>query len=81
MTPRLKPAPDGLHLIVEAHPGARLWYIGDTIDDGRAAKSAGVAFIGVAAPASPQRDELVRLFRDEGAIAVIDDINQLETVL
>jgi len=81
MTPRLKPAPDGLNLILAANPGAQLWYIGDTIDDGRAAKVAGAPFIGIAAPGVPKRDELVRLFRQEDAIAVLDDINQLETIL
>lgn len=81
MTPRLKPAPDGLLLIREANPSAQLTYIGDTIDDGRAARAAGVPFIGVASLASPKRDDLVRLFREEGATAVIEDINQLEGAL
>jgi len=30
---------------------------------------------------SPRHRKLVSLFRDEGAIAVLDDINQLEAVL
>jgi HAD superfamily phosphatase len=81
LTPRLKPAPDGLNLILETNPDARLTYIGDAIDDGRAAKAAGVPFIGVASMASPRRDDLVRLFREEGAAAVVEDINQLESVL
>ena len=42
---------------------------------------AGVPFIGIAAPSNPRQGKVVRLFREEGAIAVIDDINQLETIL
>jgi HAD superfamily phosphatase len=77
----LKPAPDGLLQIAEQSPGCRLWYVGDTVDDARCARAAGVPFIGIAAPANPRRDELVSLFRGEGAIAVLDDINALEAVL
>ncbi len=76
-----KPAPDGLFLIREQAPGKQLWYAGDTVDDARSAKAAGVPFIGIASPANPRRSELVSLFRAEGAVAVLDDINQLETVL
>jgi HAD superfamily phosphatase len=81
MVARLKPAPDGLNLIVEANSGARLWYVGDAVDDARCAASAGVPFIGIAAPLVPHREELVRLFGEHGAIAVIEDINQLESAL
>lgn len=81
MVARLKPAPDGLNQIVERNPGKKFWYVGDTTDDCRCAKAADVPFIGIAAPASPRHEELARLFSAEGAIAVLDDINQLETVL
>jgi HAD superfamily phosphatase len=77
----LKPAPDGLNLILERNPREHYWYVGDAIDDCRCAKAAGVPFIGIAAPTNPRKGKLVRLFREEGAIAVIDDINQLETIL
>ncbi len=76
-----KPHPEGLNKIAVAVPGAKLWYIGDTVDDARSAKSAGVPFIGVAAPGNPRRDELAALLRADNAVAVLDDINQLETVL
>ncbi len=81
MVQRLKPAPDGLVRIRELHADKDFWYVGDTIDDCRCANGAGFPFIGIAAPANPRHDELVRLFRTEGAVAVLDDINQLETVL
>jgi HAD superfamily phosphatase len=77
---RSKPAPDGLLLIAERAPGRDLWYVGDTVDDLRCARAAGVPFIGVASPANPRAAELAALLLQEGARAVLDDINQLEAV-
>lgn len=76
-----KPAPDGLVAILASNPGAKVWYIGDTVDDARAARAAGVPFIGIAAPSNPLYLDLVFLFQEQGARAVIDDINYLEEVL
>ncbi len=76
-----KPAPDGLLHIVRQSPGAEAWYIGDTIDDARCARAASVPFIGIAARENPRHAELLKLFRAEKAIAILDDINQLEPVL
>jgi len=76
-----KPSPEGLLRIARLKPGKSLWYIGDTVDDARAARAARVPFIGIASPASPRRGELAGLFKAENAVAVLDDINQLETVL
>jgi HAD superfamily hydrolase (TIGR01548 family) len=72
-----KPAPDGLLKIAAMHPGKKLLYIGDTVDDARSAKAAYVPFIGIAARNSPRREELVDLLRLEGAIQVIEDINEI----
>lgn len=77
----LKPAPEGLLKIAAAAGGRKIWYIGDTVDDARCARAAAVPFIGIASPASPRRAELVSLFQAENAVAVVDDINQLESVL
>ena len=72
-----KPAPDGLLKIAAMHPGKKLLYIGDTVDDARCAKAAYVPFIGIAAHDSPRREELVDLLRLEGAIQVIKDVNEI----
>jgi HAD superfamily hydrolase (TIGR01548 family) len=72
-----KPAPDGLLKIAAMHPAKKLLYIGDTVDDARCAKAAYVPFIGIAARNSPRRDVLVDLLRLEGAIQVIEDINEI----
>lgn len=77
----LKPAPEGLLKIAAGAGGRSMWYVGDTIDDARCARAAGVPFIGIASPNSPRRAELTALFEAEKARAVLEDINQLEGVL
>jgi phosphoglycolate phosphatase-like HAD superfamily hydrolase len=76
-----KPSPEGLLRIGRLNPGKDLWYVGDTVDDARSARQAGVPFIGIAAPLNPRRRELIGLFQSENAIAILDDINQLEGAL
>jgi HAD superfamily hydrolase (TIGR01548 family) len=76
-----KPAPEGLLKIAAAAGGRKIWYIGDTVDDARSARAAGVPFIGIASPHSPCRAELVSVLEAEKAVAVLDDINQLESVI
>ena len=75
-----KPAPDGLLQIREASPGCDLYYVGDSVDDAQCAQSAGVPFIGVAAPSNTLYLDLVFLFQAAGAYAIVDDINFLEEV-
>ena len=75
---KLKPAPEGLLRIKELKPGQTVWYIGDVADDARCARAAGVRFVGVASPACSWHKDLKQALLDEGAEAVIDDINQLE---
>ena len=77
---RPKPNPEGFLKIREMLPHNRVWYAGDTVDDARSARAAGVPFIGIAAPSGLRREELVALFHAEGALAVIGDINEIEAV-
>jgi len=74
---REKPAPDGLLKIAKQRPEKKLLYVGDTVDDARCARAANVPFIGIAAPHTPRRDELLELFHREGAIQVLGDINEI----
>jgi HAD superfamily phosphatase len=76
-----KPAPDGLHSILRMKPGRKLIYVGDTVDDARSASAAGVPFIGIAAESHSRRGDSVRLFEKEDAIAIIENINQIESAL
>ena len=74
---RFKPDPEGLRKIMAAHPEKKLLYLGDSVDDARSARAAGVPFIGIAG-----RDtELAALLKNEGAVAVLDEINELEDLL
>jgi HAD superfamily hydrolase (TIGR01548 family) len=78
---KTKPDPEGLIKIQSSVPHGKIWYVGDTVDDARASAAANVPFIGIAARANPRYDELVCLLRNEGAIAILDDINSLEEAL
>jgi HAD superfamily hydrolase (TIGR01548 family) len=76
-----KPAPEGLLAIQSRNPGRKLWYVGDTVDDARSARAAGVPFIGIAARSHSRRDEILRLFQEEQAVAVLENVNEIESAL
>ena len=76
-----KPAPDGLLSIQLLNPNRKLWYVGDTVDDARSARAAGVPFIGIAAQNHSRHDEILRLFREEKAVAIIENVNEIEGVV
>lgn len=77
-----KPAPDGLIAIRRRCPDAAgYFYVGDTVDDARSSAAANMPFIGIASPHCAWHAQLARSLRDEGAIAVLDDINQIQGVL
>ncbi len=76
-----KPSPDGLLDIQRTKAGRKLWYVGDTIDDARAASAARVPFIGIAAREHSRRDDLIRLFQSENAVAILENINEIESVV
>ena len=78
---RPKPAAEGLLKICNECLPAQHWYIGDTVDDARCARKAGAPFIGIAAPSNPRYDELVDVLKAEKAVAILDDINQIERVV
>jgi phosphoglycolate phosphatase-like HAD superfamily hydrolase len=78
---RTKPDPEGINKIRASIEHGKPWYIGDTVDDARAASRARVPFIGIASRGGPRHAELVELLRAEGAIAVLDDINSLEAAI
>lgn len=76
-----KPAPDGLFAIQRQNPGRKLIYVGDTVDDARSAHTAEIPFVGIAAHFHSRRADLIRLFEQERAIAIIENINEIEAVL
>ena len=78
---KAKPDPEGLLAIQGRHPGRKLWYVGDTVDDARSARAAGVPFIGIVARNHSRRDEILRLFEQEKAVAVFENVNEIEGAL
>jgi HAD superfamily phosphatase len=76
-----KPAPDGLYEIARRTGAEIAAFLGDTVDDAGSARAAGVPFIGVAAAGAPMRARLVEALRAAGAVAVIENVNELEGVL
>lgn len=78
---RTKPDPEGLHKICASLKHGKCWYVGDTVDDARASAAARIPFVGIAARGNPRYAELVRLLKEAGAIAILDDINSLEAAL
>jgi HAD superfamily phosphatase len=76
-----KPHPEGLLAVRAAYSEGPIWYLGDTVDDARSARAAKVPFIGVVAKNHSRRREVIRLFDEEQAFAIIDEVNELERVL
>jgi len=73
---RPKPHPEGLLKI--PNPS---FYIGDTVDDARASRAAQVPFIGVGHRRDEGHARTVALMEAEGAIAIIESINDLEQII
>ena len=76
-----KPHPEGILKILTHLKPSETFYVGDVMDDCLAARAASVPFIGVVPRDNPLAVELEALFRAQGAIAVVADINELEQVL
>ncbi len=76
-----KPHPEGLLKIAALDRERPLLYVGDTVDDARASRAAGVPFVGVAADTHGHRAELIRLFEQEQAAHIIENINELEGIV
>ena len=76
-----KPHPEGLLKIAALDRERPLLYVGDTVDDARASRAAGVPFVGVAADTHGHPAELIRLFEEEKAAHIIENINELEGIV
>ncbi|MGH1363472.1 MAG: histidinol-phosphate transaminase [Calditrichia bacterium] len=81
MGEKQKPQPHGLQLAKQKLGVHRAIYLGDTVDDMKAAKSAGMRAIGVLAPQSQHDKEMETLLAAEGAASVLTNVNQLKEVL
>jgi phosphoglycolate phosphatase-like HAD superfamily hydrolase len=62
-------------------PVKKLWFVGDTVDDARSAKAAGVPFIGIISKSHSHAAELTGLFQEENAVAILENVNEIESAL
>lgn len=69
-----KPDPAPVRLALEELGATRAWMVGDTPDDLRAARAAGVLPLGILAPGATDPT----LLWEAGAVAVLRDLDQLE---
>jgi HAD superfamily hydrolase (TIGR01548 family) len=74
---RPKPDPEGLLAILNGRDPATAVYLGDNIDDARAAQAAGVPFLGVLPHRSQARAHRAKSLSDLGALSVLGSVRQL----
>jgi len=75
-----KPSPEPVRLAMEKLGANRAWMVGDTADDVRAAREAGVIPLGVAAPGD-EWVETESILVKAGAARVLSDFGDLEDLL
>jgi len=77
---KLKPDPFGLNLAMKKLNVRRAAYLGDTVDDIKAARSAGAIPIGVIPP-SDDGGQLYQLFQQHGAKHILGSVNEISEVV
>jgi HAD superfamily phosphatase len=75
---RPKPDPEGLLKLLKGRPSENAIYVGDSIDDAIASRSAGIPFLGISFGRGRLREKRVRLLKACGAKAVLDRVTDLE---
>lgn len=75
-----KPSPEGLLRIMGLYNNKRAYYLGDTIDDMKAAKSANIIPVGILPPQDKSTD-LRDILIKNGADRVLGSINQISEIL
>jgi HAD superfamily hydrolase (TIGR01548 family) len=78
---RPKPDPEGLLKILNGRSPETAIYVGDNVDDAKAAKAANVPFIGILPASRVEQAERRKLLRAIGANAILANINELESWL
>ena len=79
-TPRQKPSSDGLRQVLKRFPNETAFYFGDSIDDMKAAVSAGIKPIGILPP-QDRSSSLRNILKANGAERVLESLNQIQDVL
>jgi HAD superfamily hydrolase (TIGR01548 family) len=75
---RLKPDPEGLHLLLGKVAPRNALYLGDVLDDALAARNARVPFLGVLARGSEAHRVRAGQLRKHGARLILHNVNELE---
>jgi HAD superfamily phosphatase len=73
-----KPNPEGLLLILDGREPKTALYVGDNIDDARAARAAGVPFLGVLPTGSLARRKRAAGLREMGAVGIVHRVRELD---
>jgi HAD superfamily hydrolase (TIGR01548 family) len=73
-----KPAPDGLLKILNGRAPAEALYLGDNVDDALAAQSAHVPFLAILPKTGEERRQRSTRLLQLGALAILNDISELE---
>jgi HAD superfamily phosphatase len=76
-----KPDPEGLLKILNGRDPKKSVYLGDNVDDANAARAAGIPFIGILPPGVSGKRARKNLLLELGAVAILQDIRQLESLL
>jgi len=78
--PAAKPSPEPVTRALRELGCERAWLVGDTVDDVRAARAAGVVPIGVLAPGG-EADSETESLSTAGAARVVANLNEIESLL
>jgi HAD superfamily phosphatase len=73
-----KPAPEGLLKILAGRDPNSAIYVGDNVDDALAANAAGIPFVGILFGRGEARRQRRALLQKIGAVAVLNDVTQLQ---
>lgn len=76
-----KPDPEGLVKILKGRDPATAIYVGDSIDDAIAARSARIPFVGVLFGRGEARRQRARVLTEHGAATVISKVTNLEKLM
>lgn len=78
---RPKPDPEGLLKILAGRDPETAVYVGDNVDDAKAAQAANIPFVGILPASRQEHAERRKLLRAYGAKVILANIHELETWL
>jgi phosphoglycolate phosphatase-like HAD superfamily hydrolase len=78
---KLKPHPEGLLKILDGRDPDRALYVGDNVDDAKAAKRAGIVFAGVLPPRALARRVCAARLKEHGAKVILRNVAAVEELL